>query len=479
MCHLKTILSLMVILLSSKLLANDRQGGAYLPVADWTILVFMNGDNNLEPDAIDNFYQMAKIGSSQKINIIVQFDRIGKYDSRDSAWTQTLRFRVLKGMRPLPHLAVEDIGEADMGDSKVLEQFIFWGMKKYPAKHYMLDVWDHGQGYRLMEAELLVNNQRSRSNMAFSSYKSFIHPDQIKTTRTRSTSDNLVRVGDNFRSTIEAPFRSCSNDETDKDELYNKKIQDVLINVNKTFGRKIDLIGFDCCLMSMIETAYAMRNGATYMVGSEDLEPGSGWKYDDWLSQLVKLENNREVDGITLGRILVSSYQKVYNMSIPTTTLSMIDLSKVEQVVPTINTFAVTLQQVLSNQITQIKKARSQCLNFAPNHTNPNPFYHIDLILFCDLISRITTDNSLRTSALAAKNAVATLIISNYRGESRRGSFGSFGLAIYFPPNQTAYKSDKYAKNGYEKSNTFYPVEFVKTQRWSDFLHDYFQLVDK
>src|SRR5690242_17620652 len=54
--------------------------GKYLgkELADWTVMVYMNGDNNLEPFALENFNDMAKVGSSDRINIIVQFDRIAK-----------------------------------------------------------------------------------------------------------------------------------------------------------------------------------------------------------------------------------------------------------------------------------------------------------------------------------------------------------------------------------------------------------------
>src|SRR5271170_114818 len=77
--------------------------------AKWTILIFMNGDNNLEPDALLNFGQLANVGSNQDVNVIVQFDRIAKYAHTQPDWPQTLRFRVTKGMQPLPRNALQDI----------------------------------------------------------------------------------------------------------------------------------------------------------------------------------------------------------------------------------------------------------------------------------------------------------------------------------------------------------------------------------
>ncbi|HZP85023.1 MAG TPA: hypothetical protein VFB21_25520, partial [Chthonomonadaceae bacterium] len=39
----------------------------------WTILVFMNAANNLQPDSLLNIAQMASVGSDANINIVVQW----------------------------------------------------------------------------------------------------------------------------------------------------------------------------------------------------------------------------------------------------------------------------------------------------------------------------------------------------------------------------------------------------------------------
>jgi hypothetical protein len=68
------------------------------------------------------------------------------------------------------------------------------------------------------------------------------------------------------------------------------------------------------------------------------------------------------------------------------------------------------------------------------------------------------------------------MVIHNYAGKKRQGNFGSRGLAIYFPHSNKAYQSDP-DKDGYQKGNNNYPVEFVQTQTWADFLHAYFAKV--
>ena len=48
----------------------------------WTIMVYLDGDCDLEMYQIQAFLMMASVGSTADINVLVQFDRIDGYDSR-------------------------------------------------------------------------------------------------------------------------------------------------------------------------------------------------------------------------------------------------------------------------------------------------------------------------------------------------------------------------------------------------------------
>ena len=54
----------------------------------------------------------------------------------------------------------------------------------------------------------------------------------------------------------------------------------MLERVKRETGREIDLLGFDACLMNMLEVALSTPGTARFIVGSEELEPGDGWPYD-------------------------------------------------------------------------------------------------------------------------------------------------------------------------------------------------------
>lgn len=406
-------------------------------MAEWTILIYMNGDNNLEPNAMLNFAQLAKVGSTEKVNFIVQFDRVGKY-VLEPKWSQTLRFYIHKGIKPKPEYALEDLGELNMGSESVLTDFVSWGMKQYKAKHYMLVIWDHGQGWRNLR---------------------LVQPAEI-------TNAAKTRIS-NLPSSASAPYRAVSNDETDVDDvLYNGEIHDAL---KKALGNsKLDIIGFDACLMAMVETAYAMHDVARYMVGSEELEPGAGWNYEDWAQ---KIHKTIPIDGKALATLTVNSYKSEYQKKDPFTTLSAFDLEHTTPLVESIDTVSVMLQTELSKNFSAIREARRAVSRYAPQYD----FHHIDLGKFlAELVTR-TKDDNLQKAAKRTQEIIKKGVVANYAGAERRQSYGSTGLAIYFPSSLKEYTADQYAEEGYEKDNAHFPVAFVQDNGWTDFLHQYWE----
>jgi len=126
----------------------------------WTVLVYLDGNNDLEMNALADFDEMeeglamAEAGDpdiTDKIAVIVQFDRASNATANfDGVWNTTRRYQVLPdtagyscNSRP-----IDDLGEVNMGDAASLKAFIEWGMAEYPAEHYALILWNHGGGAR-------------------------------------------------------------------------------------------------------------------------------------------------------------------------------------------------------------------------------------------------------------------------------------------------------------------------------------------
>ena len=261
------------------------------------------------------------------------------------------------------------------------------------------------------------------------------------------------------------PVRAVSYSETYGQWLYNSDIQDIIKS------EKVDVVGFDACLMAMLETGYAMRGGATILVGSEELEPAEGWDYSDWCQVLV---NNPSISSADLSRLIVDSYGRTYANSDRTTTMSAIDLSKVNTLASSVSSLADELTNKLSQELTNIKKARQACQPFAPGYG----LNGIDLGRFLDQLIANSHDPQIISKSKLTRAALQQVVVGNYAGALRQEpyGYGSFGLAIYFPESKTFYEADP-DHLGYDKLNTDHPVEFVRNEHWSDFLHAYFEKV--
>jgi Clostripain family len=430
-------------------------------VADWTVMVFLNAKNNLEQFSFLNWDQMAKVGSTDRVNILVEFGRPRRhYSDQYGAWSKTLRFRVAKGMKPTEAKAIEDLGQVNMGAGPALADFVTWSRAHYPAERTMLALWDHGQGWRRAQALTLRASAADLGRVA--------RARQATRQRLGDAVGSLEPLPDD--QTIHGAFRYVSHDEDTGDKLYNREIQDALADLTR--DEKIDVIGFDACLMSMLETAYALRHAGSVMVGSEELEPGDGWSYDNFLKPLAA--DPAAFDAAALGTQMVAGYRDYYGDR-DATTMAATDLTKVEKAARALSRFATEATTHLDDHLPVLKRARKACENYAPGYG----LNSIDLGRLLDqVVAAPGVAPALAKRALAARAALDDAVIDSWASTQRRGRFGSTGLAIYFPASALAYDNDP-DRDGYALGNSNYPVEFVDRQKWGKFLHAYFARVPR
>lgn len=118
--------------------------------ADWTILIYAGGNNELEPEMRQAMLDAEKAGSSSKVNVVIQLGR-AEYElvklirqdvvaKADDNWSGVRRYFVEKNSSVL----VGDLKEANLADPQILYDFIKWGMLSYPADKYMLILGGHG-----------------------------------------------------------------------------------------------------------------------------------------------------------------------------------------------------------------------------------------------------------------------------------------------------------------------------------------------
>lgn len=100
----------------------------------WNILVYLQADNNLNELTPEDLGELMKVGSSDKVNVIVFMDKLD-----DVAY---LYYIEQGSMTLLPY---EHNGqEVNTGDPRVFEDFVEYAEDNYPADHTLIFFWDHG-----------------------------------------------------------------------------------------------------------------------------------------------------------------------------------------------------------------------------------------------------------------------------------------------------------------------------------------------
>lgn len=196
------------------------------PQAKWTVLVYLDGDNNLEEYAFNDLNSMELIGPSTDVKIIVLVDF---YDGSDAPFSSGKCYDIqqdfnLNTINSL-ELATPIPSEPNMGSANTLRDFIIFGQTYAPADHYLLVIWNHGAG----------------------------------------------------------AYGLCS-DETSSDRLtiaeLNQSLSDPMV-------QHLDIVAFDACLMGQLEVAYEIRTTTDYVVFSEQSVPLTGFPYEDILFNLT------------------------------------------------------------------------------------------------------------------------------------------------------------------------------------------------
>jgi hypothetical protein len=347
---------------------------------EWTIIVYADADDDvLEQDIWFDVNEMELVGSTPQMNVVVQIDRAeGAFDG-DGNWTDTRRLYITQdddlGFIASP--VVESIGEADMGDPRTLVDFITWSIRNYPAKKYALVMSDHGGGWTGGFSDLESGSALSMAHIT-----------------------NAI-----------------------------EQVQGSMA------GQKFEIIGFDACLMGMIEVYGSLYPYTNYMVASEEVIPASGWSYAAWLGQLAQ---NPSMDGREASQIIVSTYivddtilklrasSAEINEIEADTTLSAIESARMPEVIRAMNQFIATLSTIDQEWVAQ---GRAYSRSYYSIFGEDVPPAFIDLGNFAEIMAT-TNDPSIQKANDQLRSAISAAVIAEKHGDRMAGSTG---ISFHFP----------------------------------------------
>ena len=333
----------------------------------WTVFVYMCG-SNLESSggaATNDLAEMVNASGSEDVRFVVEAGGTSRWSggSKQDA-KQIRRFLIQESS-----ITIEDVQpQANMGDPNTLASFLAWGLENYPAEHMGVIMWDHGAG-------------------------------------------SIGGV--------------CNDENYRNDSLTLRELDAAFASVYKNMTRKFDFIGFDCCLMSTLETSNIFASYADYMYASEEVEPGAGWNYSDIMEFLAA---DPSVDGEALGKHVVDSFINYYQRSSDSSfvTMSLIDLSQVDPLVESFNTFTQELCDVCSdqNKVAPIVRGITSADNFGGNNRIEGYTNMVDLGGLVDAC------NGYVTTTTDVREAIGDAVIYSKAGRTHANASG---LSVYYP----------------------------------------------
>lgn len=354
----------------------------------YTLMIYMCG-SNLETEggyASEDIDEILEAQLAKEINLLVYCGGTTDWYNDDINDNRNQIFKVENHQLILVN---DNIGTKYMSNPETLAEYIKFAQKNYPADRYGLILWDHGGG-------------------AISGF---------------------------------------GLDENNPDEEDSLTLDELKIALNVCNG-KLDFLGFDACLMGTIETAYAIKDKANYLIASEEIEPGTGWDYKKLLNQLSR---NTEQNPKELGKVIVDSFIKSNSGFFGAdATLSVMDLSKIDNVYNKLIKFMndIKLENFDSNNYGKVSKAIKKSKAFADGEMDT-----IDLVNFAQ-----NMDVSASTELISAIN---DCVVYNKTTDEVENSYG---MSIYIPNEELEYYDkmlDIYPNIGFDNNYISVLTEYV------------------
>ncbi len=400
----------------------------------WTWMVYMAGDNGkvfeqlkgkqrlmapMEEQGYQDIQEMEAVGSTDEVAILVQFDTLS-----DREHTYRIYNRPQSEQR-----VIENIPEQNTGDPRSLRDYNVWGIENYPAQHYAVILWNHGTGWKEDDIYAFARNRRVQLKASEDEVRSLSRNTRLSSAFFLSSILEVMQLED-------GESRAISFDDSSLDFLDNAKLQQAFREAEEQTGQKVSLIGMDACLMSMVEVAYQLRANANYMVGSQEVEPLSGWPYRAILGNLT---SDSGMTPETLAKLIVQEYGRYYEEdsrgSLPQITQSATNLMVVENLAEAVGRLASVLRQLLVEKDFAVENALSyakrKVVRFRDNDC-------VDLYDFLKILRDEYTGESTELATvldevidLMTLDIEPKLVVANVTSELRFSRVK--GLSIYSP----------------------------------------------
>ena len=401
--------------------------------ASWTAMIYLAGDTNLCRDYESTEFSIIrnletqlgpKIGPGGFLNVVVLFDR----NTQDGYCDQpnTTRYHIQpEGNYTVGLNLWPQENDLNMGDKATLIDFVSRAMRQFPADHYYLAIENHGNA--------------------------------------------IQGIAEDWSSE-----KDGKRDRLDTRELYS-----AFKTITDTTGNKLDVLGYEACLMGAYEAAYDVRNVAEYVFFFPTISYTNKESYPGYLRNPAF---TAESDGRALGNVMFDVYQGSVLANAYVMTLAKTD--GVQALQTAVNAWADALIQALqadpaNGAKLQLARTLAQKINSqnslrggsASNGAGArltDEDHYLDLY---DLAAKVAAQGIAVAESQAVMQAVEGAVERTYarsRGTLQYGN--THGLTVFWP---------KTCGGEYRRYVTDQIFTSTIDGRWDDFLGAFFASVSE
>ncbi|MFN0139112.1 MAG: clostripain-related cysteine peptidase [Pyrinomonadaceae bacterium] len=431
---------------------------------EWTIMIYLAGDNNLSVDMAHAMEQIKEVAGEEGngINLFVYYD--GNLESiptvycdfSDSANPVHVRsFQVQNKLYRTSQKRNENAA-----DYRSVLNFVDWCLNKRGrrADKYGLIFSGHSLGFN---DPGLFKDESSGKTMKMEEMFMLI--------------DRLTKNEDELAAEVHAMDKKYKRDHDFESDPHCDQRQST-----KLVGQKLDILGFDSCVMGMLEVGYQFKTNATTLIASEGSVPSAGWTYAKILGSLA--HDERPLDDNDVAARFVRKFiesQDSFTVGGSSVDMAAWDMAKIDGLNEKFQILADSLwdcfkhrkSPVYRNMERALLKVHWQCQSYMHDQ-------NVDIGDFCELLRLECIslaedlgpdeDEILEKVQQACDEVLAELskvvILSGFSGGEYQYSNG---IALYFPWSFVTYlASEKYYEN----------LEFVEKgagKSWNKFLRRY------
>jgi len=247
-----------------------------------------------------------------------------------------------------------------------------------------------------------------------------------------------------------------------REPLYLHDLKNALGPKGPGEREKIDVLGMDCCAMSMVEVAFELAPFARFLVASEGDILNHGWPYRAILESIVDLEP--EEAGEEIVHQFVGSYSD-YSILDVASHCAVSDLERV----PLLSEPIRRLSRLLTSRIEDPNVWRPVVLAHWEAQSYKIEEY-VDLADFCDRLRTHIGSEDVRDACSDVIAAVGGVVgATAFSGSAFQFSTG---LSIYFPWCHDAVRA-KHGSKGASDLESYQKLAFSRETGWGEFLEAY------